>query len=73
MKRLTHKRFHILDVERVSEIIPLIEQGMKYRTIGLLVNRKERTIEDWVKRLRKAGYIINVPIKRKGGRPELKL
>ena len=62
-----------MDIERISEIIPLIERGVKYRTIGVFVGRKERTIEDWVKRLRKAGYVINVPIKRKGGRPKLKL
>jgi transposase len=54
---------------KISEIIPLLEEGYTIKEIAKKYRRTTVTVHRWVERLRKAGH----DIKLKRGRPTLKI
>jgi len=52
-------------MKRISEIIPLIEQGLSYKEIAKRGKVSHITVHRWVKRLREAGHTIEVKVGRK--------
>lgn len=61
-----------MKLNKLTDIIPLIEQGMTYAEIGkkLKPQRSAKTIEAYVARMRKAGHTIAT---KRGGHNKLKV
>jgi DNA-binding PadR family transcriptional regulator len=63
-----------MKLEKISDIIPLLEQGHSLVHIGkniLTPPKSPNTMYRYLKMLKKAGYEIKNPVKQ--GRPKLKL
>jgi transposase len=55
MKR-KYKKPNPLGVEKISDIIPMLERGMTLKEIGIQIGRKESTMWKYKRMLKEAGF-----------------
>jgi len=63
-----------MKLEKLSDLIPLLEQGHTLAHIGkniLNPPRTPNTMYRYLKKLKEAGYVVKNPVKQ--GRPKLKI
>lgn len=73
MGKIKRHPFRFLELNHLTDIIPLLEAGLTSSEIALVYRRKPVTVFRWIRRLKEEGYDVEFTHGNKGGRPRLKL